>query len=767
MKEKYFLFERICRIMADSKGPRQTLMTIVELVADQLRIDACSVYIIDDDTGNLVLRASAGLDMQSIDAISMKPDEGLTGMVLEKAEPVFVKNPSEHPRYKYFEASGEEKFHTFLGVPLLYHRQNLGAIVFQSIDPNAISEKDIPFFSAVAGQIASLAAYRGLMEDLEAEKNRKPDNHQPAESPHIPHTVRGTKSILRGVPASPGIAEGTVHYLAHSIGFDQIRLEYTTDPDKEVIRFESALKTNMDEIRQLTGTLDDLSLQDAAIFESHLMMLTDPSFKKQVIGEIQNGYTAEYALKKTIELHIQRFLTIDDTYLRERSKDIEDLGRQVLNKLLGESSHEAAVFNEDTILIAADLSPQELLTFRQKKLKGLALSRGGRTSHTAIIAKSFEIPMVIGLSEILDQVQTGDRLILDGTSGLVFKNPSEDILKEYRGLISEKKKMMRRLKGMKEKKSVTGDGHPLPLDANIGLLSDVDLAKIYGAENIGLYRTEFPFIIRDAFPTEDEQTEIYKKIFESADGRSVTIRTLDLGGDKFLSYFDAGKEDNPYLGWRSIRVSLDREDIFRTQLRAVLRASADRRVKLLFPMLCCIKEARRINEILKEEKQGLNSAGIPFDEALPIGAMIEVPSAAKIMAHLLEIFDFISIGTNDLIQYLMAVDRNNPKVAHLYSPFHPAVLLTIQDIAAACKDAGKPVSICGEAAGNPKCAYLFMAMGIDSLSMTPSSIPVIKGVIRKATRRQAEEDLERVMNMADEDEIAAFLEERLKKSDSS
>jgi phosphotransferase system enzyme I (PtsP) len=601
------------------------------------------------------------------------------------------------------------------------------------------------------------------LKDLENERQKKPAVPETTTAPpRDPHTIRGGKSILRGVAASPGIAEGTVHYLAHSIGFDQVRLEYAEDPAQERTRFETALSTNIAEIRHLTGTIDDLPLQDAAIFESHLMMLTDPSFKKQVIGEIESGYTAEYALKKTIEMHIQRFLTIDDAYLRERSKDIEDLGRQVLDKLLGESSHEPAEFLSDTILIATDLSPQELLTFRQKKLRGLALSRGGRTSHTAILAKSFEIPMVIGLSDILDQVQTGDHLILDGNSGLVFKNPSDDVIKEYKGLISEKKRLMRRLKDLKEKKSVTRDGCPLPLDANIGLLSDVELAKLYGAENIGLYRTEFPFIIRDAFPTEDEQKAIYEKIFKGAEGRSVTIRTLDLGGDKFLSYFDAGKEDNPYLGWRSIRVSLDREDIFRTQLRAILRASASQRVKLLFPMLCCLKEAKKISDIVKEEKQSLTASGISFDDSLPMGAMIEVPSAAKIVNHLLDIFDFISIGTNDLIQYLLAVDRNNPKVAPLYSPFHPAVLLTIQDIAEACKVAGKTVSICGEAAGNPACAYLFLAMGIDSLSMTPSSIPAIKKVIRRITRQQAERDLQTVLEMTDAEEISAFLEERLK-----
>ncbi len=370
--------------------------------------------------------------------------------------------------------------------------------------------------------------------------------------------------------------------------------------------------------------------------------------------------------------------------------------------------------------------------------------------------------MVIGLSDILDTVHEGDRLILDGNSGLVFRNPSDDIVNEYKGLISEKKKLLRQLKHLRDKESVTLDGHMLSLEANIGLLSDTRQAIQYGAKHIGLYRTEFPFIIRNAFPSEDEQVEIYEKILQGAEGRSVTIRTLDLGGDKFLSYFDAGKEENPYLGWRSIRVSLDREDIFRTQLRAILRVSANHPVKLLFPMLCSIKEARNIARILEEEKKDLSDQKIPFNTSIPVGIMVEVPSAVKILKHLLEIFDFVSIGSNDLIQYLLAVDRNNPKVAPLYNPLHPAVIMSIRDVVTDCNAAGKPVSLCGEAAGNPKCAYLFLGMGIDALSMTPSSIPLIKKMVLKVNRREAEEDLSRVLAMSDEDEIDLFLEERLK-----
>ena len=763
MKDRHILFEKICRIMADSSGPRQTLMTIVQLVTEQLKIDVCSVYLISHLTGKLVLRASAGLKNESIDTIFMGAHEGLTGLVLEKSEPIFVKNPADHPRYKYFKESGEERFQTYLGVPLRFHRQNLGAIVFQTIDPAAISEEDIPFFSAVAGQIASLAAYRGLMEDLESERNKKvAELREPTIETPAAAQIRGSKNILRGVPASPGIAEGIVHYLAGSIGFDQVRIEHADDPEKEVSRFEMALKKNMSEIKEMAAGLDELPLHDVAIFESHLMMLIDPSFKNQVIGYIQEGATAEYALKKSIEHHIQRFLTIEDPYLKERSKDIEDLGKQILSKLLGETSPQTTDFLSDTILIAADISAKELISFKQKHLKGLALSRGGRTSHAAILAKAFEIPMVIGLSDILDTAQEGDRLILDGNSGLVFRNPSEDIVKEYKGLISEKKKLLRQLKHLRDIKSVTTDGHALSLDANIGLLSDTRLAVRYGAENIGLYRTEFPFIIRSSFPSEEEQVGIYEKILLGAEGRCVTIRTLDLGGDKFLSYFDAGKEENPYLGWRSIRVSLDREDIFRTQLRAVLRVSASHPVKLLFPMLCSIKEARSISRILAEEKKVLSDRKIPFDGLIPIGAMIEVPSAVKILKNLLEIFDFVSIGTNDLIQYLLAVDRNNPKVAPLYNPLHPAVIMSIREVVAVCNAAGKPVSLCGEAAGNPKCAYLFLGMGIDALSMTPSSIPLIKKMVLQTSRKEAEEDLSRVLQMSDEDEIGLFLEERLK-----
>jgi phosphotransferase system enzyme I (PtsP) len=373
--------------------------------------------------------------------------------------------------------------------------------------------------------------------------------------------------------------------------------------------------------------------------------------------------------------------------------------------------------------------------------------------------------MVIGIPEILDTIRENDSLILDGTSGLLFKDPTEEVMKEYRRIKAEKEYHYRQLDLLRDQPAVTLDGRTIGLDANIGLLYDTELVKKYGGDHIGLYRTEFPFLARKRFPTEDEQTDLYERVLSQVDGKALTIRTLDVGGDKFLSYLDYPKEQNPYLGWRSVRVCLELDEIFRPQIRAILRTSAKGPVKILFPMICSMKEVDRIMTILAEEKRALQEAGIPFDEATPIGAMVEVPATAVIVPHLLEHFDFLSIGTNDLIQYTLAVDRNNPKVAHLYNPLHPAVLAIIREVIATCNAAGKPISICGEAAANPRCAYLFAAMGADRLSMSPSAIPLIKNLVRHMKMAESHAVLEEVMAMNNEDDIAAHMDKVLEALD--
>jgi phosphotransferase system, enzyme I, PtsP len=767
IKKRLNLFEDICRLMTDSSRPQKTLETIVMLVAGRLGIDVCSVYLFDENKEQLILRATYGLNPASVGKIRMSPQEGLTGLVVEHQEPVFVIKPSEHPRFKFFENSGEEIYGAFLGLPLVYHQKSFGVIVFQTRDETGISESDLPVFTSVASQIAATVAYTGLLENLEKERTQRVHLEKRLKTNSLSRsTPKSKKNILQGVPVSSGIAEGRAHYLPTGISFDQVACITDSDSKTETRRFEIALARTRDEINALTDEIGQLPAEDAAIFESHLMLIKDSLFKKKIIDQIKKGYCAEYALKQAVEKFMAQFLNIEDPYLRERAADIEDIGKRILQNLLGAHSRPSGKFEQATILIAADISAVDLISLHQPQLKGIALSKGGRTSHAAILTKSLEIPMIIGLSEILETVKENDSLILDGESGLLFKEPTEAIIKEYERLRAEKEKNYRQLDLLRGLKAVTLDGKTVSLDANIGLSSDLELVQKYGGENIGLYRTEFPFLTRKSFPTETEQAELYTHILDQANGKCVTIRTLDVGGDKFLSYLDYPKEQNPYLGWRSIRVSLEMDEIFRPQLRAILRTSARGPVKILFPMICSMKEVRQIIAILEEEKKALALMGVPFDFNLPVGAMVEVPAAAKILNHILDHFDFISIGTNDLIQYTLAVDRNNPKVAPLYNPLHPAVLSTISEIISTCRNRGKEVSICGEAAANPKCAFLFTAMGVDRLSMSPAAIPMIKNLVRRMDLRNAESVLSAIMEMGDEDQISAHLDEVLDTLDS-
>ena len=759
------VFEDISRIIAGSVLPADALQKIVELVADKFSTDVCSVYLFDEKESHLILRATVGLCRESVSKISMGINEGLTGLVLENMKPVFVADPSGHPRYKFFKESGEDIYKTFLGVPLVYHQNVLGVLVVQSVQEDAISKSDINLFTTIASQISATVAYSGLLDDLKKERQDRRDLEEKLLEEveiHAEKTAKkGKKGLIRGMPVSPGFAEGHAHYLGESIGFDQIEYEETEDVSSEISRLEAAFTRSQEEIIALTKHVKDMSGQDEAILDAQVMALQDRSFKNKIIAHIKEGSCAEYALKKAVLKYVEFFSGMEDSYLRERGSDIEDIGKRVLRKLLGYEGQETRQFERKTVVIASDISPIDLIGLRQDNLKGIVLSRGGKTSHTVILAKSFEIPMVIGVRDMLDTVKENDFLIVDGTSGLVFSKPPQVIIDEYARLKAEKANKFQRLDVLRDLEAKTKDGYEIKLGANIGLLSDLELVKKYGGDHIGLYRTEFPFLVRKEFPSENEQFLLYKKVVEGAEGRSVTIRTLDVGGDKFLSYLDYPKEQNPYLGWRSIRVSLELDDIFRTQIRAILKASAFGHIKILFPMITSAGEVRRIVSLLDEEKSSLEERGIPFDTTINIGIMVEVPGTVKILDRLLHYVDFVSIGTNDLIQYTLAVDRNNQKVAELYDPLHPAVISTILDVVSICKKNNKEVSICGEAASNPRCAYLFTAFETDKLSMNPASIPVIKDLIRKVRLTDAKKALNRVLLMEDSGEITSYLDKIL------
>jgi phosphotransferase system enzyme I (PtsP) len=757
-RQKIHLLEDICSVITGSRDPRKTLDTIVELMAERFSIDVCSVYIFDAEQNYLVLTATVGLNRAAIGSVRMHISEGLSGLVLETMAPVFVRNPSTHPRYKYFKESGEEIYRTFLGLPLIYHQRNLGVLVVQTVEESAISEADIPVFSAITSQVAATVAYSGLLADLNKDRTERPAQKPSIAGEEAPRLIE-KKPVLRGIAVSSGFAQGRAHYLAESIGFDQVKMEAAENHREQRVFLEEAFAAALRDIRELRHAADDLPTQDASIIEANLMILEDTAFRRKIWDRIDAGYTAAAALKQVVLQYLGHFNQMEDPYLRQRGTDIVDAGKQVLANLLAIRKTPQAAFCGDTVVIAADISAAELIRLRQPYLKGIVLAKGGKTSHAVILAKSFEIPMIIGVKDVLDSIRENDQLIVDGTSGLIFRDPPPEIRGEYDRLLVEKEKNFRDLDRLRDLPALTRDGRFCRLGANVSLLSDLELVHKYGADHIGLYRTEFPFLVRGDFPTEEEQFELYCKVIAAAAGKTVTIRTLDVGGDKLFSHLDYPKETNPYLGWRAVRVSLERDDIFRAQIRAVLRASAHGPTSLMFPMVSTVEEVCAIKHIVKDEKSKLAAAGRPFNANMAIGIMVEVPAAVRILHHLLRHVDFVSIGTNDLTQYILAVDRNNEKVSAMYNPLHPAVIDTIREAATVCRRMGIPLSICGESASNPQCVVLYLAMGITRLSLNPSSVPLIKHLIATLSMAEAQSALSAITDMEDAARISDYLKE--------
>jgi len=752
---------RLSRIMAESSDPRSTLQQTVQLLSETFSIDVCSIYLLEPDRRQLTLKATVGLNQDSVETISMRIDEGLTGLVLENQEAVFVSNPAAHPRFKFFENSGEERYTTYLGLPLIYHQNLLGVLVLQTVAPGGITDRDIDFFSAVASQVSALAAYTGLIDELERERaTAGPPAGGPAgSSPAL--SKKPSRTLVRGLAASPGFAFGTAHFLERSLGFEEIEPASGQDSRIELERFQTALSAAQAEMRELSSRLGDLPEADLGVLTVQLSLLEDASLEKRVHQGINSGWKAEYALKEAVSHFVNLLASTDDAYLRERVRDIEDAGLAILAHLIGLTPVKGGTLEPESVVIASDISPAELVRLRQDRLQALVLTRGGLTSHTVILAKSFRIPTVIKAEDVLDSVHEGDRLIVDGTSGLVYPRPSEEIVSEYRRLQKEHRQLEERLALNKDLPACTRDGVPVRLGANIGLLSDFDLAETFGAEYIGLYRTEFPFLARRDFPSEEEQTALYTQIAERSGHKEVVVRTLDIGGDKFLPYLQAPREDNPYLGWRSIRLTLELEGILRTQLRAILRASSHGRLKILFPMITTAAEVTALLAVLDEVKLELDREGFDFDRNLPAGIMLEVPGAIGILPAVLPRLDFVSIGTNDLIQYLLAADRNNHKVAQLSNPLHPGVLAAVRDILAICHKQGKPASVCGEAAANPASVALFLAMGARDLSLNPASIPLIKDFICSQDLDRCRRCLEGALELSGAEEIEGYLAREL------
>jgi len=569
--------------------------------------------------------------------------------------------------------------------------------------------------------------------------------------------------MLKGIPASPGIIAGKAFL------FD-IRQLIVTEKDikqdavpSEITRFEEALIKTRSEILTIQKKISrEMGAQHAEIFNAHLLVLEDRTLIEEIIEGLKKELKCvEYIFSKVIGKYIKVFSNMNDEYLKERTSDIEDVGKRILKNLIGAQEKTLSDLKEQVIVVAYDLSPSDTANMHKKNVIGFVTDIGGRTSHTAIMAKSLEIPAVVGLEKATVRIKTGDTLIVDGTEGIVIINPDKSVLKKYETKQQKFAEFGKILLDFKDILAATIDGHRVEISANIELPDEVDSVIAHGAEGIGLYRTEFLYMNRNDIPDEEEQFEAYKKVATKLSKSPVIIRTLDLGGDKFLSQLKFPHEMNPFLGWRAIRFCLARPEIFKAQLRAMLRASVFGNVKIMFPMISGLGELRQAIKVLEEAKQELKNKKMNFNHDIEVGAMIEIPSAALTCDLLAKEVDFFSIGTNVLIQYSLAVDRANEKIAYLYRPTHPAVLRLIKNIIDSGHKENIWVGMCGEMAAESGFVLILLGLGLDEFSMSPLTIPEMKYVVSNVKFEDARKIAEEALSLPTGEEIEAFANKRL------
>ncbi len=545
--------------------------------------------------------------------------------------------------------------------------------------------------------------------------------------------------MISGIPASPGIVFGKALVLKEEkIVLDTQKIQ-DDQIEAEVERFYAGRNAA---VEQLTAIKDrayaSLGEEKAAIFEGHLMILEDEELEEEIIDYLRsNKVNAGVAASTIIAQQVAMLSEIDDEYLKERAGDIQDIGNRLIKNILGMKIVDLGEINEEAILVAYDLTPSETAQLNLDKVLGFITDIGGRTSHTSIMARSLELPAIVGTNTVTQQVNTGDFLILDAVNNQVYINPTQEEIDRLRKLEQQLKEEKEELSKLKDLPALTLDGHRVDVVANIGTIRDIDGAERNGAEGVGLYRTEFLFMDRDQLPTEEEQFIAYKEVVEAMNGRLVVLRTMDIGGDKELPYLNLPKEMNPFLGWRAIRIALDRKEILHAQLRAVLRASAFGKLAVMFPMIISVEEIRALKAEIALLKEQLRNEGKAFDENIQIGVMVETPSAAVNAKFLAKEVDFFSIGTNDLTQYTLAVDRGNELISHLYNPMTPSVLNLIKQVIDASHAEGKWTGMCGELAGDEKATLLLLGMGLDEFSMSAISVPRIKKLIRNVNYQDA------------------------------
>ncbi|KPJ68187.1 MAG: phosphoenolpyruvate-protein phosphotransferase [Coxiella sp. DG_40] len=730
-------FRYIVQEISNAKDLNDALNILVQRLREITKADACSIFLLDKGRAEHVLKATSGLDKKLISKLKLKLGEGLIGVVGERAEPINVADTFAHPKFCHYSEMTKERYHAFLGVPIIKQGELLGVVAAQKHEPVSFDRTEE---AAVVTLLAQLVNVITFTEDGGIVSN-----------------------ILNGTSNIPGVGIGKVVVVYPLADLESVIDKIPKDIDEEIARFKVAIKKAYREIAMLSRSLSNkVRQEERALFDAYLQILDSKSLKKEVNQQIRAGNWAAGALKHVIKTRVLQFEAMEDEYLRERSIDIKDLGQRILAHLQA-SERKPSVYPKRTILAGEQISPAVLADVPENRLTGIISSTGSSNSHMAILARAMGIPAVIGIPNFPITQLENKEVIIDGYYGQVYISPSKEIHKEFINLAAQEQELDAKLVKLRNLPTTTADGHSISLFVNIGLPVDIRFSLRVGAEGVGLYRTEIPFMSRDRFPTEKEQYLIYRQLLKIFAPRPVVMRTLDIGGDKNLPYFPI-KEDNPFLGWRGIRMALDHPEIFLVQIRAMLRASWNlNNLHIMLPMVSSITEVESAVRLIKQAYAELIEEEL--DIKMPrIGVMIEVPSTVYQARDLARRVDFLSIGSNDLAQYLLAVDRNNAKVANLYDGLHPSLLKAYIQVANAARQEHKKIGICGEIAGDPVAAILLLAIGFNSLSMNASQLLRIKWLIRKFTIKHAKQLLEEVKSMDDPVDIRYYMESALEEA---
>jgi len=717
-------------IEAVDKAPSldAALAVLVREVKQAIGADVCSVYLTDPARREHVLMATDGLPADAVGRVRIALHRGLVGRTAERADIINLDDATSHPSYLAITTAGQEPLHAFLGVPIIQHRKVLGVLVLRQRAPRRFADDEVTFVVTLAVQLAAAIALARSTGEL-------------ADAPLDPGLPT---RYLEGIAAAPGVGTGTAYVVYPPADLDAVPDKPAPDPEAEIESLRAAVAGVAADISRLGERMGGaLRGEDHALFDAWRLMLESESFVADTIARIRAGNWAQGALRDTVAELLAEFDRIDDPYLRERGADVRDLGRQVLLRLQ-RGAPARTPFPQHTLLVGDEISAMQIAAVPRGSLAGIVSRRGSASSHVAILARGMGVPAVLGLLELPVSRLEGRPMIVDGYRGRVYMQPSAAVTAEYRRLAAEERAFSAELEALRHLPAETTDGFPLPLYLNTGLVLEQRPLGVAESAGVGLYRTELPFMVRDRFPGEETQLHHYRRVLETFAPRPVTIRTLDVGGDKQLPYFPV-TESNPFLGWRGIRITRDHPEIFMTQVRAMLRAAVGLdNMQLLLPMVTSVDELDDALALIQRACDELIQEGHPV-RLPPVGAMVEVPAAVYQADLLARRVSFLSVGTNDLTQYLLAVDRNNARVAALYDEFHPALLRALLQVVAGARAYGREVSVCGELAGDPRATPLLLGMGVHSLSMGAGSLLRVKGVLRSISRTRAKEVLGRAL----------------------